>query len=194
MVLSVMHNYVEIWVNTLKNALCFICSITTLILISSCTTPQNITQTQDIHMIKNVPFFPQEDYQCGPASLASIVSYWGIHADPDEIGREIFSKSARGTLTIDMMLYAQKKGFHAKQFKGSIEALRSFVDSGLPLIVLVDYGLSVFQMNHFMVVTGYNDHGVIVHSGQSQNKFLREKDFIAAWKKTDYWTLLIEKP
>jgi ABC-type bacteriocin/lantibiotic exporter with double-glycine peptidase domain len=177
-----------------KHPLSFIFSITALLLVSSCMTAQQIPQTHDMHVISDVPFFPQEDYQCGPASLASILTFWNIHTEPDEIGREIFSKSARGTLTIDMMLYAQKKGLHVHQFKGSIDALRNYVDSGYPLIVLVDYGISLFQMNHFMVVTGYSNTGVIVHSGQFQNKLLLEKDFLASWKKTDYWTLLIKKP
>jgi ABC-type bacteriocin/lantibiotic exporter with double-glycine peptidase domain len=145
-------------------------------------------------LIEYVPFYPQEDYQCGPASLASVLAYWDSNADPDEIAREIFSKSARGTLTIDMILYAQRKGFHAVQVKGSIESLRNSIDSRFPLIVLVDYGISVFQRNHFMVITGYTNDGVIVHSGKSRNKFLPEKTFLAAWKKTDYWALLIKKP
>jgi ABC-type bacteriocin/lantibiotic exporter with double-glycine peptidase domain len=144
-------------------------------------------------MIFDVPFYPQEDYQCGPASLASVLNFWNVHADPEEIGREIFSKSARGTLTIDMMLYAQRKGLHVEQFKGSMEAVRSSVESGHPLIVLVDYGKTIFQMNHFMVVTGYTSEGVIVHSGRIQNKFLNESEFMSTWKKTDYWTLLIKK-
>jgi len=178
----------------LKNPLSFIFSITALLLVSSCMTAQQIPQTHDMHVISDVPFFPQEDYQCGPASLASILTFWNIHTEPDEIGREIFSKSARGTLTIDMMLYAQKQGLHVQQFKGGIDALRNYVDSGYPLIVLVDYGISLFQMNHFMVVIGYTNDGVIVHSGKTPKKFLHEKDFLSSWKKTDYWTLLIKKP
>lgn len=157
-------------------------------------TIQEIPKTQDAQMILNVPFFPQEEYQCGPASLASVFNYWEVQADPGEIGKEIFSKSARGTLTIDMMLYAQKKGFYAEQFKGSLEILRSFIDSGIPLIVLVDFGMSVFQMNHFMVVTGYTNDGLIVHSGKSQNKLLTETTFLSMWEKTHYWTLMIKKP
>jgi len=171
-----------------------ICTFLALVLISSCITAQQIPQTYDMHVINNVPFFPQEDYQCGPASLASVLTYWNIHTEPDEIGRDIFSKSARGTLTIDMMLYAQKKGLYVQQFKGSSEALRNYLDSGYPLIVLVDYGISLFQMNHFMVVTGYRNSSVIVHSGRFQNKLIPEKDFLASWKKTDYWSLLIKKP
>ena len=145
-------------------------------------------------MIDNVSFYPQEDYQCGPASLASVMTFWNDDVTPQEIAQEIFSRSVRGTLTIDMMLYAQKRGLYAEQFRGTIKDLRNFVDSGIPLIVLVDYGFSVLQMNHFMVVTGYTDDGIIVHSGQSQNKYIREEDFLPAWKKTDYWTLLIKKP
>jgi predicted double-glycine peptidase len=145
-------------------------------------------------MIPDVPFYPQQEYQCGPAALTSVLTYWGAHADPDEIGREIFSPSARGTLTIDMMLYAKKMGFHAEQVKGSLEALRHSVDSGYPLIVMVDYGFSVLQVNHFMVVIGYDNNGVIVHSGKSPNKFIPQEDFLSTWRKTDYWTLLIKKP
>jgi ABC-type bacteriocin/lantibiotic exporter with double-glycine peptidase domain len=169
-------------------------SIIVLFLIASCTTTQNITQTQDIQMIHDVPFYPQEDYQCGPASIASVMGYWNVHVDPDEIGKEIFSKSAGGTVTIDMMLYAEKKGFHVDQLKGSMEILKNSVDSGYPIIVLVDYGMSVIQINHFMVVTGYSNGGVIVHSGKFPNRVISQKDFLSAWKKTDYWSLLIKKP
>jgi predicted double-glycine peptidase len=189
-----LNNSIRFEITILKNVLSFICSITALLLVSTCMTVQQIPETKDMHLIRDIPFFPQEDYQCGPASLASVLTYWGIHNTPDEIGREIFSKSARGTLTIDMILYTQKKGLHIEQFKGTMEALRNYVDSEYPLIVLVDYGISLFQMNHFMVVTGYSNSGIIVHSGQFQNKFLPENDFLASWKKTDYWTLLIKKP
>jgi len=146
------------------------------------------------HVIDNVPFFPQEEFQCGPAALASVLNYWNAGVTPEEVGEEIFSKSARGTVTIDMILYARKKGFYAEQFRGSMEKVRDSVNSGYPLIVLVDFGFSVVQVNHFMVLNGYTEDGVVVHSGKTANKFLREKDFITAWEKTGYWTLLIRKP
>jgi ABC-type bacteriocin/lantibiotic exporter with double-glycine peptidase domain len=163
-------------------------------MLSACATAHHTSQQKDVYMIPDVPFYPQEEYQCGPASLASVLGYWGAGADQDDIAREIFSRSARGTLTIDMILYAKRKGFHAEQFKGSMEKLRGSLDAGYPLIVLVDYGVSVIQINHFMVVTGYTNDGVIVHSGKTPNKFLHEKDFLSSWKKTGYWTLLIRRP
>jgi hypothetical protein len=159
----------------------------------SCAAIKEIPESGYVRIIENVPFYPQEDYQCGPASLAGVLNYWGISAEPGDIAKEIFSESVKGTLNIDMALYAQKKGLHADFYKGNIEDLKKNIESGFPVIVLVDYGISLYQVNHFMVVTGYNDYGVIVNSGKYQNNLIIEKDFIRLWKKANYWTLLIKK-
>ena len=145
-------------------------------------------------LLNNVPFYPQEEYQCGPSSLAGVLNYWGVHVSPDDIAKEIYSKSARGTLTIDMVLYAQKMGLSATHYRGSVDNLKKNIDSGYPIIVLVDYGISLYQVNHFMVVIGYNEHGVIVNSEKENGKFIPEEDFTKSWEKTKYWTLLIKPP
>lgn len=145
------------------------------------------------HIIPGIPFYPQEHYQCGPASLAGVLNFWGVREEPGEISKEIFSKSAEGTLNIDMVLYAQKKGLYALQYAGSMEDLRRNIDSGHPIIVLVDYGFSIYEADHFMVVIGYNDNGVIVNSGREREKFIDGKKFLNIWRKTNYWTLLMKK-
>ena len=121
-----------------------------------------------------------------------MLNYWGITVTPEEIAGEIYSNSARGTLGIDMVLYTQRKGLTATHYEGTTEDLRKNIDSGHPIIVLVDYGFSFIQANHFMVVIGYNEHGVIVNSGKDKDKFISEKDFLNIWKKTKFWTLLIK--
>jgi len=143
-------------------------------------------------VINNVPFFPQEDYQCGPASLAGVLRYWGADIAVEDIKGEIFSRSARGTLTMDMLLYAQKKGFAALQYAGSIDDLKSQVRAGHPLIVLVDYGFFVYRVDHFMVVIGFDDEGVIVNSGKSEKAYVSNEDFLKTWKRTNNWTLWIK--
>jgi len=143
-------------------------------------------------MIENVPFFPQETYQCGPASLAGVLNYWGVKVFPEAIAAKIYSRSAKGTLNLDMVLYAQDKGLQVIQYKGSIKDLKKNIDLGYPAIVLVDYGFWVYQQNHFMVVVGYNEKGVITNSGKNRLKFIREEDFLKPWERTDFWTLLIK--
>ncbi len=80
----------------------------------------------------------------------------------------------------------------ADPFCSFLRTLKKNIDSNYPVIVLVDYGISLYQVNHFMVGLGYNEHGVIVNSGRNKHKFISEKDFTKVWEKTNYWTLLIK--
>lgn len=166
--------------------------IVIVLLLHSCATINEIPEARYTHMIENVPFYPQETYQCGPASLAGVLNYWGVNVNPDDIAKEIFSESAKGTLNIDMVLYAQRKGLDVTQYKGNMEDLKKNIESGYPVIVLVDYGFYLYQVNHFMVVVGYNEHGVTVNSGKDKNKFIPRESFIKTWERTKYWTLLIK--
>jgi hypothetical protein len=144
-------------------------------------------------IIGNIRFFPQEDHQCGPASLAGVLDYWGLHISPEEIAGEIFSKSAGGTLNLDMGLYAQRKGCYSLAYSGGMADLREKIDAGYPLVVMVDNGISVWQVIHFMVVTGYNEDSVIVNSGKREHEVVDNDRFIKSWSKTNYWSLLVYK-
>ncbi|MEN8265200.1 MAG: peptidase C39 family protein, partial [Nitrospirota bacterium] len=65
------------------------------------------------------------------------------------------------------------------------------VNLNFPLIVMVDNGFWIFQRNHFMVVVGYNEDGIIVNSGREQLKFIPLEDFLRSWRRTEFWSLLI---
>ncbi|MEW6570674.1 MAG: C39 family peptidase [Nitrospirota bacterium] len=169
------------------------CLIIILISLTSCFTVSEIPREAHNTLIEGVPFYPQEAYQCGPSSLAGVLNYWGVYVSPDDIAQEIFSESVKGTLNLDMLLYTKRKGLRAVYYSGSIKDIKRNIDLGYPLIVLVDLGISLYQANHFMVVIGYNEKGLIVNSGKKRESFVREEDFLRAWKKTDFWTLLIKK-
>ncbi len=157
----------------------------------SCATTPRIPQANTARIIEGVPFYPQEAYQCGPASLAGVLNFYGLNILPAEIAAEIFSKQARGTLDMDMVFYAQKKGLIATQYSGSWEDLQRNVDSNHPLIVLVDEGFWVYQKDHFMVVVGYDERGLIVNSGKERHTFISRDHVLRAWERTKYWTLRI---
>ena len=162
------------------------------IILCACASAPRAAHTGEV-ILGNISFYPQEDHQCGPASLAGVLNYQGLGISPAEIAQDLFSKSAGGTLTIDMLLYPQRKGFFALSYSGSLGDLREKIDSGYPLIVMVDYGFSVWQKNHFMVVVGYNGNGVIVNSGKKEHENIENETFLRAWRRTDSWTLLVKK-
>jgi ABC-type bacteriocin/lantibiotic exporter with double-glycine peptidase domain len=160
----------------------------------ACTASAGFRPSRSLHLIEDVPFYPQEKFQCGPASLAGVLNYRGIPVSPGDIAGEIYSPSARGTLTLDLAFYAEGKGVRARQYHGSIEDLKKHIDSGNPLIVMVDYGFLVYQINHFMVVVGYDDTHIVVNSGRERYKLLSLKGFLKTWAKTNFWTLELDSP
>ena len=160
-------------------------------LVFSCAGLSSNRESQYVHLIKNVPFYPQEEFQCGPASLAGILNYWGLNISPGDIAAEIYSPNAKGTLDIDMVLYAERKGLRVSQYRGNLEDLKSNIDSNRPLVVLVDDGFWVYEKAHFMVVVGYDEGGLIVNSGTEQNQFIPQSHFLRSWKRTNFWTLRI---
>lgn len=162
------------------------------LLFVSCSPTSGIVRKGEV-LIKDVPFYPQEDFQCGPASLAEVLNYLGLGLTPEEIAREIFSTSAGGTLTIDMSHYAERKGYIAVEYSGGIDDLREKIEAGYPLIIMVDKGFSVWQRNHFMVVAGYNDDGFIVNSGRNEHEFIGSDKLTRVWSKTGFWSLAIKK-
>jgi len=124
--------------------------------------------------------------------LAGVLNYWGIHVTSEEIATDIYSPSARGTLNLDMVLYSEKKGMEVTHYKGSMDDIRNKIDLGYPVIVLVDLGLLIYQQNHFMVVVGYDENGIVANSGKNRLKPILLENFIKTWEKTNFWTLWIK--
>lgn len=162
-----------------------------LLIAVSCAGYYNVHVPEPPDIIKNVPFYPREEYQCGPASLAGVLGYYGSTDSPDDVARDIFSRSARGTLGMDLASYAGKRDFRVSQYHGSLQDIRDNILHSQPLILLVDSGFWVLQKNHFMVVIGASGDGVIVNSGKEQHKYLSNADLLRIWRRTGFWTLLI---
>jgi ABC-type bacteriocin/lantibiotic exporter with double-glycine peptidase domain len=128
-------------------------------------------------------------FQCGPASLAGVLNYWGIAAEPEEIARTIYSPGGRGTLDLDLVFYGEKRGLKAARYSGTGEDLTQNVEERVPLIVLIDEGILAYQKHHFMIVVGYNNQGIFAHSGRERERFYPWPAFLKTWEKTKNWTL-----
>jgi len=152
----------------------------------------NLPSANGSGKVEGVPFYPQLAYQCGPASLAGVLTFYSEDVMPDEIAEAIFRRHIHGTVTLDMVLYARNKGFSAKWYSGSADDIRRSVDQGVPLIVMVDLGFANVTNNHYMVVVGYSPKGVIAHSAKTREELITWNHFLTRWDRTNRWTLRIE--
>lgn len=153
----------------------------------------------DAIILRQVPLYEDTSYQCGPSTLAAVMNYWAgkdhsiSETAPEKISSDIYSSGARGVLGMDIERYAQKHGFQTRQYSGSTDDLRQNVLRGVPPVILVDHGMSFYQKNHFVVVTGYSSTGVVLHSG-AEEIFMPFDTLEEIWRKTDHWTLLVQPP
>lgn len=143
-----------------------------------------------------VPFFPQEEYQCGPAAMASLLAYWGQPADPEAIAEAIYLPRLQGTLSLDLLLYAERLGLTARLLDASPEALKAALRTGRPVITLLNVGSRLVPTWHYVVVVGYADgpNAFVAHDGRHRERVFPYDDFAWRWQAAGRWGLLVEPP
>lgn len=147
--------------------------------------------TGTTHIINDVPFVMQETQYCGPASLSSILSYYGDAVDQKTIGKEVYSPRLKGALITDLENYSRKRGFQTTLGRGSIPDIKGFLSNNKPVIVLVDLGFWVISRPHYLVVYGYTDRGFLAHNGFEAAHLYPYEEFEKIWQKTGNTFLLV---
>ena len=147
--------------------------------------------------IQGVPFFPQEEFQCGPSVLASVLNFRGNRIVPEEISKAIYLTDIQGTLKMDMVSYLRryggKGGITVFETQGDIEGIKQDIAGGYPVIVFVDLGVWGIRKGHYMLIIGYDDErgGIIAYSGIERDKFISYDRFLRMWERGGYWTLSV---
>jgi len=143
--------------------------------------------------IEGVPFIRQESQFCGPASLASVMRFYGVPENQETIGAAVYSEKLQGALITDLERYARQKGFETKSGQGTVEELKKELDRSRPVIVLVDLGFWVVSKPHYLVVIGYDAEGFTAHDGYTPANRYPFARFIGIWGKMGNAYLLVYK-
>ena len=145
--------------------------------------------------ISSVPFFPQTDDQCGPASLAMTLVWSGVPTDAEKLSGFVYTPSLKGSLQPAMMGAARRHGRVAYVLSRP-EELFAEVAAGNPVIVLLNLGLSWAPVWHYAVVIGYSLDSdiVMLHSGETPGKEMAMRVFDNTWSRGGYWGLLTLPP
>lgn len=146
-------------------------------------------------VLKAVPFYPQEQYQCGPAALAMALSWSGLPTTPEALVAEVYTPTRQGSLQTAMIGGARRHGRVAYPLY-DLDTLITEVAAGHPVIVLQNLGLSWYPFWHYAVVIGYDmaARDFILHSGVTPHKRLPFKVFVNTWARGDNWGLLVLDP
>ncbi|HCD05301.1 MAG TPA: bacteriocin/lantibiotic ABC transporter, partial [Methylophaga sp.] len=90
--------------------------------------------------LEDVPFFPQTQYQCGPAALATVMQYRGIDILPDTLTEQVYIPEKQGSLQIEMIAATRKQGLMPYPLAPDMEDLLTEVAAGNPVLVMQNLG------------------------------------------------------
>jgi len=146
--------------------------------------------------LAGTPFFPQTEYQCGPAVLATALAAIGLPADPDALRDEVFLPARTGTLQIEMIAGARRHGAVATRLPPTVEAVLREVQAGHPVAVLLNLGLSWAPRWHYAVVVGYDVAGgdVLLRSGTTRRAVFAMNTFEHTWRRAGAWAFVALAP
>ncbi len=145
--------------------------------------------------LTEVPFHPQGEYQCGPASLAMTLEWSGVSITPEQLKPEVYTPSRQGSLPPDMIGAARRHGRVAYPVH-RVEDILKEVAGGHPVIVLQRLRASLQPSWHYAVVIGYDldQREIVLHSGMKTREVLSIDEFADTWQHWGHWGLLTLSP
>jgi tetratricopeptide (TPR) repeat protein len=157
--------------------------------------PHDIGGVPPHREIASVPFYPQDEYQCGPAALAMALAWSGLDVRPADLTEKVYTASLQGSLQPAMIAGARRSGRLAYVISGT-DALIHELAAGHPVIVLQNLGLSWAPLWHYAVVIGYDIPAdeIILHTGRKARDRTSMGLFQTTWARAASWGLLVLKP
>lgn len=178
-------------------------SLCASLLLGACTAPQTRSlraDTTSVHAppveLREVPFFPQAEYQCGPAALATVLDYSGMKVSPDELVPAVYVPARKGSFAVEMVAAARQKGRLVYPVAENLSAVLAALEEGYPVLVLQNNGLKLYPVWHFAVVVGADRarETLLLRSGHDERLELSFSTFERTWARAGYWAALVLDP
>jgi tetratricopeptide (TPR) repeat protein len=143
-----------------------------------------------------VPFYPQEDYQCGPAALATALAHAGVTVTPEELVPQVYLPARKGSLQAEMLAASRRQGLAGYQLAPRLEDVLKEVADGSPVIVLQNLGFGFTPVWHYAVVVGYDLPGeeIMLRSGTTRRLTMKFDSFERSWARGQHWAMLTLPP
>ena len=143
-----------------------------------------------------VPFFPQDDYQCGPAALATILQHAGADRTPQQLVEQVYLPARQGSLQLELLGAARRAGTVPYVLRGDPQDLLREVRAGHPVLVLQNLRWRPLPQWHYAVVVGYDlEAGTITLRSGTERRLVMDLDaFDRSWALADRWAIVALPP
>ena len=146
--------------------------------------------------LTHVPFFPQTEYQCGPASLATVLVQIGVDTRADALIDLLYIPARRGSVQIEMAAAARRFDAVSYVLEPELESVLREIAGGSPVIVLQNFAAGPFRKWHYAVAVGYDEGSgtIVLRSGQQRRTVLPLAGFEHTWAASGHWAMITVPP
>jgi tetratricopeptide (TPR) repeat protein len=153
--------------------------------------PEGLPQRVEL---KQVPFFPQVEYQCGPAALATALVASGAKVTPEELVPQVYLPERKGSLQVEMLAAARRHGRISYLLAPRFQDLLRELAAGNPVIVLWDQ--APLGGWHYAVAVGYDFEAgeLVLRSGETEREVVSFPLHEFMWMRSGYWAMVAMRP
>lgn len=146
--------------------------------------------------LTGTPFYPQQDLQCGPAAVATVLGAAGLSVEADALVPEVYTPGLSGSLQPELLSAIRRRGLLAYELSPTLDALGAELVAGRPVLVLQNLGLDVLPAWHYAVVIGADPSAeqLLLRSGEERRLPTPTGKFMRTWDKADRWAVVVLQP
>lgn len=142
--------------------------------------------------LKTVPFFAQDDHECGPAALAMLLQASDVTVTPAQLSPEVYLPGRQGSLQQELVISARRHGLPAYVLAPTLQDLLTEVAAGHPVLVFENLSLPIYPVWHYAVVIGYDRERsrLLLHSGRTERLDMSLGTFERTWARGEHWAMV----
>jgi len=146
--------------------------------------------------LRDTPFFAQQEYQCGPAALTTVLTASGANVSLEDIVSKVYLPDREGSLQVEMLAATRTSARLPYLIDGRLAAIRDELVAGRAVVVLQNLGVAAIPAWHYAVVIGIDDQNdrVILRSGTERRRETYLNTFLRTWRRSNYWGMVVLEP
>ncbi len=139
------------------------------------------------------PFFPQRQYQCGPAALATVLGAQGVSVEAEALVPQVYLPAREGSLQIEMAASPRRYGMLSYLLAQNLQDLLTELAAGHPVLVMQNLGLDWLPQWHYAVVIGYDlvQEQLVLRSGTTERLVMSFALFERTWQRAEHWAMVV---
>jgi hypothetical protein len=144
----------------------------------------------------DTPFYSQQQFQCGPAALMTLLTASGVATTLDAVAAQVFLPGRQGSLQTEILAASRAAERVPYVLAPGLTSITGELAAGRPVLVLLNLGVSWIPRWHYAVVIGADADGeqIILRSGTDERRVMRTPVFLRTWQRSDFWAMTTLRP